>query len=170
MTATATSAAATTCHVLDSDFGPVSVEFSDTAVTRIHFGLTDEPFGPEPPARGDLLPWQREALDALRAYLDGERVDLSEIPVDLSEQPPFRRRVQEECRRIPHGETVTYAELARRAGNPAAVRAAGSAMRHNQIALLVPCHRVVRSDGGIGGFSAPQGIGLKEQLLAMERQ
>lgn len=156
-----------TQHVLDSDFGVVTVEFNDTAVTRIQLN----PSSPEPARHDeDLLEWQRTTLDAIEAYLSGKEVDLSDIPVDLSQQPPFRRRVQEACRRIPYGATMTYAELAKRAGQPAAVRAVGSAMSHNPIPLLIPCHRVVRSDGSVGGFSAPQGVCLKEQLLAMERR
>lgn len=114
-------------------------------------------------------PWFGELVAAIERYLAGEGIDFTSFPVDLSDQPPFRRRVLEECHRIPYGRTVSYAELAARAGNPKAVRAAGSAMRHNPISIIIPCHRVLRSDGSVGGFSAPEGAALKERLLAMER-
>jgi methylated-DNA-[protein]-cysteine S-methyltransferase len=121
-----------------------------------------------PPA--DALPWMPELLAALEEYLAGKRVSFDDIPVDLTSQPPFRRRVQEACRRIPYGQTLTYGQLAAKAGNPAAVRAVGSAMSHNPLPILIPCHRVVRSNGGIGGFSARGGTDLKQRLLDMERR
>jgi methylated-DNA-[protein]-cysteine S-methyltransferase len=114
-------------------------------------------------------PWFRELVAALERYLAGETVDFTGFPLDLSDQPPFRRAVLEACHQIPYGRTVSYAELAAKAGNPKAVRAAGSAMSHNPISIIIPCHRVLRSDGGVGGFSAPEGVALKERLLAMER-
>jgi methylated-DNA-[protein]-cysteine S-methyltransferase len=77
--------------------------------------------------------------------------------------------VLEACRGIPYGRTTTYAELAAKAGNPRAARAAGSAMSHNPIPIIIPCHRVLHTGGGLGGFSAPGGLSLKERLLAMER-
>ncbi|HMP02310.1 MAG TPA: methylated-DNA--[protein]-cysteine S-methyltransferase [Gemmatales bacterium] len=113
--------------------------------------------------------WFGPALAALQRYLDGAPVDLATIPIDLSSQPPFRRRVQEACRRIAFGRTQTYADLARQVRAPGAARAVGSAMSHNPVPLLVPCHRVVRADGGLGGFSGPGGVSLKADLLRMER-
>jgi methylated-DNA-[protein]-cysteine S-methyltransferase len=79
---------------------------------------------------------------------------------------PFQQRVWREIARIPRGETITYAELARRAGNPAALRAAGAATGHNPISLLIPCHRVVGSDGTLTGYAA--GLERKRKLLALE--
>jgi methylated-DNA-[protein]-cysteine S-methyltransferase len=121
----------------------------------------------EPPR--DAIAWMPELLDGLEDYLFGKNVSFDDIPLDLSRQPPFRRKVQEACRKIPYGKTLSYAELAARAGNPAAVRAVGSAMSHNPIPVLIPCHRVCRSDGSLGGFSAPGGASLKQRLLDMER-
>jgi methylated-DNA-[protein]-cysteine S-methyltransferase len=113
--------------------------------------------------------WFSELIDAIERYLAGQAVDFSSFPLDLGDQPVFRNRVWQACRKIPYGRTMTYAELAAKAGNPKAVRAAGSAMSHNPVPIIIPCHRVVRSDGGLGGFSAPSGVSLKEQLLTMER-
>lgn len=112
----------------------------------------------------DLLPgFARQVVD----YFDGAtprfRVDL-----DLSDHTPFRQTVFEQCRRIPYGQTASYADLARAAGRPGAARAVGSTMANNPLPLVVPCHRVLRSDGTIGGFSSPEGVRQKERLLRLE--
>ncbi len=72
------------------------------------------------------------------------------------------------CRRIPWGQTRSYAQLAAVAGRPGAARAVGSVMAKNRVPLVVPCHRVIASSGQLGGYSAPQGLSLKRRLLAME--
>jgi O-6-methylguanine DNA methyltransferase len=118
--------------------------------------------------RRPLTGWQRKVLDLLQKYLAGAVVDLSGIPIVTDSISPFARRVLGECRRIPYGETATYGELASRVGRPRAARAVGGALRHNPVPLIVPCHRVLRSDGGLGGFSAPGGIDVKRRLLALE--
>ncbi len=102
----------------------------------------------------------------LAEYLAGKRVFFS-VPVDLSGLPEFQRRVLEEARRIPYGEARSYSWIARRIGRPRAVRAVGTALGRNPVPFIVPCHRVLRSDGSLGGYAFGQG--LKEQLLKMER-
>lgn len=79
----------------------------------------------------------------------------------------FRGRALRACRAIPRGQVITYAELARRAGSPGAARAAGSAMAANPLPVVIPCHRVVRSDGGLGDYSAG-GTGVKRRMLRTE--
>jgi len=103
----------------------------------------------------------------VRRYFLGEQVCFS-ASVDLSGMSPFWRAVLEACRRIPYGQTASYADLARSAGSPRAVRAAGGAMAHNPLPLVIPCHRVLRSDGSIGGFSSVFGIEEKVRLLELE--
>ena len=100
-------------------------------------------------------------------YFLGERVRFR-VSIDVSNVPPFRRAVLEACRRIPYGQTASYADLARDAGNARAVRAAGGAMAHNPLPLVIPCHRVLRSDGTIGGFSSPSGVEEKLRMLRLE--
>jgi O-6-methylguanine DNA methyltransferase len=102
----------------------------------------------------------------LAEYLDGTRTFFS-VPVDLSAVQPFQRDVLEATRRIPFGEVCTYAWLAREIGHPRAVRAVGTALGRNPVPLIVPCHRVLRSDGGLGGYLL--GTAVKGQLLALER-
>lgn len=104
----------------------------------------------------------------VQAYCAGGDADLTEIEVDMSAMSPFFRKAREACRSIPAGETRTYAWLAEQAGNVRAARGAGQAMAKNPVALLVPCHRVIGSDGELHGFGGGVGIPLKERLLRME--
>jgi methylated-DNA-[protein]-cysteine S-methyltransferase len=107
-------------------------------------------------------------LDRLQRYAGGEPVDLGDIPIVLQHLSPFQRRVVAACRAIPYGSQRTYGDLARAAGRPGAARAVGQVMAGNRVPLVVPCHRVVAAGGGVGGFSAPQGLKMKRRLLAME--
>jgi methylated-DNA-[protein]-cysteine S-methyltransferase len=113
-------------------------------------------------------PAVQRAVDAIGALLRGGADELSSIPLDLSGQGAFCRRVYELTRAIPAGETVTYGELAARAGEPAAARAVGQAMARNPFPLIVPCHRVMAAHGGAGGFSARGGVATKFRLLRIE--
>jgi len=103
----------------------------------------------------------------VRDYFAG-RVTQFEVEVDLSHVSPYHRMVLEACRRIPYGRTASYADLARATGKPGAARAVGGAMAHNPLPLVIPCHRVLRSDGSLGGFSSPDGIKEKQRLLRLE--
>ena len=103
----------------------------------------------------------------VRDYFSGAKTNWS-VDIDLRAMPEFRRHVLEACRRIPYGATASYADLARAVGSPAAARAVGSAMANNPLPLIVPCHRVVRSDGTLGGFSSPRGTSQKIRLLKLE--
>jgi len=106
------------------------------------------------------------AVAELRAYFDGAATGFT-VAVDPGMPDGFRRSVLGETARIPFGETTSYAGIATRAGNPRAFRAAGSALASNPVALIVPCHRVIRSDGAPGRFGG--GSDLKRHLLDHER-
>jgi methylated-DNA-[protein]-cysteine S-methyltransferase len=101
----------------------------------------------------------------LDRYLQGREVDF-EIEVDISHLGTFTQKVLNELRKIPYGETRTYGWLAKKAGKPGAARAVGQALKRNPIPIIIPCHRVIRDNGTIGGFS--MGINIKERLLALE--
>ena len=101
----------------------------------------------------------------IRDYLAGRRRTFA-VAVDLDAVPPFQRKALAAVGKVPYGKTVTYGELARRVGRPRAARAVGQAMAHNPVPLVVPCHRVVASGGGLGGFGG--GLDLKRRLLALE--
>lgn len=89
-------------------------------------------------------------------------------PVDLTRAGPFEQEVLAALRRIPVGEVRTYGEIARAVGQPGAARAVGTACARNPVPLLIPCHRVVRGDGSLGGYSLTGGVGLKRRLLESE--
>src|SRR5437016_2281890 len=105
------------------------------------------------------------AMDELRRYLAGERVQFT-CPLDLH-GTAFQVEVWEELYRIPYGKTYTYAEIAQAIGRPAAVRAVGAANGANPVAIIVPCHRVIGSDGSLTGYGG--GLPAKEWLLALEK-
>jgi len=104
---------------------------------------------------------------SVRDYFAGRQVTF-DVPLDLSAWTCFRQAVLQACRRIPYGRLASYADLARAVGRPAAMRAVGSTMAHNPLPLIVPCHRVVRADGSLGGFTCPQGVAMKLRLLKLE--
>jgi AraC family transcriptional regulator of adaptative response/methylated-DNA-[protein]-cysteine methyltransferase len=107
-----------------------------------------------------------ELKETILAFIDGE-ASLAKLPLDIR-GTVFQRRVWDELRRIPRGETRTYGEIARAIGAPAAVRAVGAACGANPVALVVPCHRAVRTDGGLGGYA--WGIQRKKKLLRLEKK
>jgi methylated-DNA-[protein]-cysteine S-methyltransferase len=109
--------------------------------------------------------WLQALAGDLRRYFAGEPVTFT-CPVDDSGYPPFFTKVLQKCASIPYGERQSYRWLAEEAGSPKAVRAAGQAMAHNRTPVVIPCHRVLRNDGNLGGFSG--GLGWKEKLLALE--
>lgn len=107
----------------------------------------------------------------INAYFEGVPVNFSpDIPVDLRAFRPFSRTVLTVCKDIRFGQTISYSQFAKKVGRGAAGRAVGSALAKNPIPLIIPCHRVIRSDSKIGGFSAPGGINLKKRLLIHEKQ
>jgi AraC family transcriptional regulator, regulatory protein of adaptative response / methylated-DNA-[protein]-cysteine methyltransferase len=103
---------------------------------------------------------------AILRFIAGEG-SLGRVPLDIR-GTVFQRRVWDELRRIPRGETRTYKEIAGAVGAPGAVRAVGSACGANPVALVVPCHRAVRTDGGLGGYA--WGLARKRRLLELEKQ
>lgn len=105
----------------------------------------------------------------LHKFASGEATSFGEVDISLGHLTPFGKRVIESCRQIPWGETLTYGQLATNVGHPGAARAVGSVMANNRVPLVVPCHRVVPSCGGLGGFSAPQGVTMKRRLLDAEK-
>ena len=106
---------------------------------------------------------------ALRRYFEGRQVDFTRWPrVDTGHMGAFAAAVLSECRRLKYGWTITYGELAARAGAPAAARAVGMVLSRNPVPLIIPCHRIVRADGSLGGYSGEGGSRTKDRLLRME--
>ena len=112
--------------------------------------------------------WNRHLIRRLEAYAAGEPVDFTDVEIDPGPVSQFRRRVILHCRRIGYGQTLSYGQLAAKAGSPGAARAVGTCMAANRIPLIVPCHRVLPASGRPGAFSAPGGSRTKARLLAVE--
>ena len=106
-------------------------------------------------------------INCLHRYSAGEMAALDDIELDLSGVTPFFSSAWKACRSIPPGETRSYAWLAAEAGSPLAMRAAGQSMARNRFSLIIPCHRVIASDGGLGGYGGG-GLRVKARLLQME--
>ncbi len=104
-------------------------------------------------------------VQRLKAYFGGARVDFPDS-LDMSGGTPFQRRVWRVARKIPYGETRSYGWVARKTGKARAARAVGQALSSNPLPIIVPCHRVIAGDGGLGGFS--DGLALKRRLLRLE--
>lgn len=108
----------------------------------------------------------QEVKTAILDYL-GKRTPLPPIPVDLRRGSPFQRQVWQALHKVPFGETRSYLQVAASIGKPSAARAVGQACGRNPIPVIIPCHRVLASNGKLGGFSS--GLQVKQKLLELER-
>lgn len=129
-------------------------------------GVTCAAGEPGHAAGAEIPPLLRRAAEELGAYFAGRRRDFT-LPLDPSGSD-FQRQVWQTLRSIPYGETRTYGQIAEQIGRRRAARAVGMANNRNPIAILIPCHRVIGSDGSMTGYAA--GIAVKERLLALERR
>jgi len=156
-------------HTIESPIGPLTAGERGGRVCLLHFGSD----GPE--IETALERWYpgeprvRRPLSNLSAiftrYFSGDTGALDAIPAEMN-GTPFQKTVWQALRRIPAGTTISYAELARRIGQPGSVRAVGSANGANPVAVIVPCHRVIGSDGSLTGYGG--GLDRKRWLLAHE--
>jgi O-6-methylguanine DNA methyltransferase len=140
--------------------GRLGIEATPRGVSRVRIGRAGRPVTA---AARRLAEQGREEI---HEYLRGQRA-FFRVPVDLAGVPDFQRRVLEAARLIPFGEARPYAWIAARIGHPRAVRAVGTALGRNPVPLILPCHRVWRSDGGLGGYIF--GAAVKDRLAALER-
>ncbi len=141
-------------EVFETALGRVFVDQSAGGIKGIHLGARGPATVPRSPIAKDL-----------RRYFSGERVDFRGYELDLSGCTEFERRVYQAAREIPAGQVRTYGDIARAIGNPGAARAVGNALGKNPVGIVIPCHRVVASDG-IGGFTG--GVEWKRKLLRLE--
>jgi methylated-DNA-[protein]-cysteine S-methyltransferase len=133
-------------------------------VRRIDFPRDGKPGRPEADWQESARGAVGEAIRQLREYFAGRRNEF-ELPL-APEGTEFQRTVWNRLREIPYGETISYGELAKRVGNPKASRAVGAANGQNPIPIVIPCHRVIGSNGKLTGFGG--GLPVKEALLALE--
>lgn len=154
--------------ILDPDRGEVWIAERGVRLTQRGRAVVDvrllEGGPPVAPMGASSSPGLEQALDEITEYLLGKRRSF-DLPLFV-DGPPFFRRCWEELAKIPYGGTLSYGELALRAGSPGGARAVGAAMRANRLPLLIPCHRVVGAGGKLGGFSC--GIAWKKHLLHLE--
>jgi methylated-DNA-[protein]-cysteine S-methyltransferase len=164
-------AARVAVDLFDSPLGPLWLAVGPRGVVAVHYGA--EP--PDSELRrivsryGPGVLREPRRVDPLKRELDdyfGRRRTRFDVPVDLSALTPFQRRILSATRRIPFGKFATYREIATRAGTPAAARAAGGALGANPVPIVVPCHRVIASDGTLGGYTG--GLETKRFLLTLE--
>ena len=156
--------------VVPSPLGPLYVAASAQGVCRVGFGVSQADFL----SRLDPLARTKQNATALvpitaqlREYFAGQRSQF-DLVLDLSRSTPFQRGVLQTARRIPSGSVWTYGQVARVIGKPRASRAVGQALGRNPVPIVVPCHRVVASDGGLGGYSGGGGLESKKLLLQLE--
>ena len=153
--------------VLPTSLGPMLVAATDKGVCCLAFGEGEAELRPRFPraelvaAGEDLRALFAQVVDAVEQPGPGNTA----IPLDVK-GTAFQQRVWEELRRIPSGETRSYGELAAALGNPKASRAVGGANGANHVAVLIPCHRVIASDGTLGGYA--YGLAIKAELLKRE--
>ncbi len=131
------------------------------------FFMDDFPFN-EPKHLLIQYPVLTRARELLDHYFAGNPLDVSEIPIQIDGGTPFQNSVWETIQQIPYGEFRSYKWIAEQIGKPKAVRAVGNAVGTNPVAILNPCHRVIRSNGALGGYGG--GLDRKRQLLALEGQ
>ncbi len=107
------------------------------------------------------------ALRQIQVYLDGQRTNF-DLSTDISILTEFQQQVLQATQQIPRGRIATYLDIARKIGKPKAVRAVGQALGRNPIPIVIPCHRVIASDGSLGGYSGGGGLETKAMLLKLE--
>jgi AraC family transcriptional regulator of adaptative response/methylated-DNA-[protein]-cysteine methyltransferase len=152
--------------IADSPLGPLLIAATDKGICRLTFGEDESelkrrfPNADIRPDDGTIKPWVQGALKAVQAPADAP-----DVPIDVR-GTAFQEAVWAELRKIPLGETRSYAEIAAAVGQPGAVRAVGTANGSNPVSVIVPCHRVIRSDGSLGGYGG--GLENKKKLLTAE--
>jgi len=148
---------------MDSPFGPICLAGTEKGLIRVDFQRGDRPVQPDPG-------WQAHtgqldvAQHQLQEYFQGQREQFS-CPL-APPGTPFQQRVWQKLQGIPFGTTLTYGALAQRLGRPGAARAVGHANGRNPMAIVIPCHRLIASDGQLRGYAG--GLALKRRLLQHE--
>lgn len=160
-------------HLFETKLGICGIAWSDDGIVRFRLPDADRARAEKQfvTAKPEMPPPRIAAVVAqAERYFAGERIDFTSIVLDLSGVDPSRRSIYDALRQVGFGATVTYGELAKRAGvnAPQAAQDVGVAMARNPVPLIIPCHRVLAAGGKLGGFSAPGRTETKEKMLALE--
>lgn len=159
-------------RLLETPFGAAAIAGSERGLARVYLPMQS----PAQLRRAVLSDYRHAHEDPtlleslvreLTRYFAGQPVRFR-VKFDWPGATPFQARIWNACFTIPYGRTLSYAELGAKAGSPGAARAVGLAMGRNRCPIVVPCHRVLRSDGTIGGYSGPGGVDFKQRLLDLE--
>jgi methylated-DNA-[protein]-cysteine S-methyltransferase len=167
-----------------SEFGAVRLAATTRGIVALELLSTAEGFAAGLARRGLVVApaeagpraeaLARDAAAAVEATLAGEAVHLASTPVDVGDRPAWDQLILGVVRSIPRGTTLSYGEVARRAGRPGAAQATGGAVSRNPVGLIIPCHRVIAASGALGGYGAATwggveaALDLKASLLALE--
>ena len=162
------------CHLFETSLGWVGLAASDRGIVMSTLPVDtreecERLLGPRLSGTSDDPRMFQELEVRLLSYFEGEDQRFDDVELDVEYTSEFHRRALQACRRIPYSETRTYRWLAEQAGEPIAFRAAGQVMARNPAPVIVPCHRVVGSDGSLRGFgSGDTRLDLKRDLLELE--
>ncbi len=148
---------------IETPIGTLGVRTNEKGVYRLHLANDVDKAEKETP-KNQQSPILKKALNELKEYFDGKRKSF-DVPLDL-DMPPFYKKALMEVAKVPFGKTVSYQEIAKRAGNAKASRASGSANAKNPIAVFIPCHRILASDGTLGGY----GGGLDKKMILLDHE
>jgi methylated-DNA-[protein]-cysteine S-methyltransferase len=159
-------------RVKTTPVGPLWVAVTERGVAGVSFGGSESAFSGwiGRRLRSTAVRSSERTSTARRElaeYLNGRRTSFT-VPVDLLHVTPFQRSVLEAARSVPRGQVATYGDIGRRIGRPGAARAVGQALGSNPVPIVVPCHRVLASDGTLGGYSGRGGLRTKRRLLTLE--
>ncbi len=152
--------------------GPLYVAVNERGVVALDFGLSEQDFVARVTQRTKATlvrsdDQAAEALQQVQEYLNGKRTAF-DLPLDMSAMSEFQRRVLNIALKIPRGKYLTYGDVAKAIGKPQASRAVGQALGHNPVPIVIPCHRVLGSDGSLHGYSGGGGVKTKAWLLRLE--
>jgi len=115
----------------------------------------------------DNREWE-SLIKKVKEYYTGKKVGFTDHQLNLDNYTNFQKEILQTVKKIPYGEIRTYKEVAEAASYPRAYRAVGNTMRNNPLPLIIPCHRVIKSDGSLGGFSGKEGVALKRKMIDLE--
>jgi methylated-DNA-[protein]-cysteine S-methyltransferase len=163
-------------HIFPSDLGWMALCWTGRQLSRFTFGHPSasaataalEADMPDAEGTTSLPPWVAELVGRLQSFAAGNAESFGDVPLDVSHLSEFQAQVVKTCRKIGRGKVRTYGELAAAAGSPGAARAVGSVMAKNRFPIIVPCHRVVGAAGSLGGFTARDGVNMKQRMLELE--
>ncbi len=162
------------CVAFETDLNWMALKFDTDALHQVAFGypnrerlLRSNRFV-ETDWIDEVPDWVADLRDRLINFAAGEPQEFGDIRLATDHLTPFGARVIKQCQKLGWGQVRTYAQLAKLAGRPGAARAVGNVMANNRFPIVVPCHRVVGSGGGLGGYSAPGGLTTKQRLLHAE--